>query len=82
MPRTGKECWQISEELSNKWKIYYYIDIRNFRSVITILATTCFVMGICLAAAAVLMNLISKILSSRVFQLKHCAEEVSREILI
>lgn len=77
--QTGRGMLAVSEELSNGWKIYYYIDEEEISGqMITILATTCFVMGICLAAAAILMNLISKILSSRVLQLKHCAEEVSQ----
>ena len=38
----------VSEELSNGWKIYYYIDKEEISGqMITILATTCFVMGIC-----------------------------------
>ena len=77
--QTRKTMLAVSEELSNGWKIYYYIDKSEISGqMITILATTCFVMGICLAAAAVLMSLISRILSSRVLQLKHCAEEVSQ----
>lgn len=77
--QTRKTMLAVSEELSNGWKIYYYIDKSEISGqMITILATTCFVMGICLAAAAVLMSLISRLLSSRVLQLKHCAEEVSQ----
>ena len=77
--QTRETMLAVSEELSNGWKIYYYIDKSEISGqMITILATTCFVMGICLAAAAVLMSLISRILSSRVLQLKHCAEEVSQ----
>lgn len=77
--QTRKTMLAVSEELSNGWKIYYYIDKSEISGqMITILATTCFVMGICLAAAAILMSLISRILSSRVLQLKHCAEEVSQ----
>ncbi len=77
--QNGKSMLAVSEELSNGWKIYYYIDKSEISGqMITILATTCFVMGICLAAAAILMSLISRILSSRVLQLKHCAEEVSQ----
>lgn len=77
--QTRKTMLAVSEELSNGWKIYYYIDKSEISGqMITILVTTCFVMGICLAAAAVLMSLISRLLSSRVLQLKHCAEEVSQ----
>ena len=77
--QTRKTMLAVSEELSNGWKIYYYIDKSEISGqMITILATTCFVMGICLAAAAVLMSLLSRLLSSRVLQLKHCAEEVSQ----
>lgn len=77
--QTGRGMLAVSEELSNGWKLYYYIDKEEISGqMITILATTCFVMGICLAAAVILMNVISKILSSRVLQLKHCAEEVGR----
>lgn len=77
--QTRKTMLAVSEELSNGWKIYYYIDKSEISGQMnTILATTCFVMGVCLIAAVILMNLISKILSSRVLQLKHCAEEVSQ----
>lgn len=77
--QTRKTMLAVSEELSNGWKIYYYIDKSEISGqMITILATTCFVMGICLAAAAIFINLISRLLSTRVLQLKHCAEEVSQ----
>ncbi len=69
----------VSEKLRNGWKIYYYIDKEEISGqMIEILATTGCVMGICLGIAAILMSIISKILSSRILQLKRCAEGVSR----
>lgn len=69
----------VSEKLSNGWSIYYYLDKEEISGqIIQILATTGCVMGICLGIAAVLMTVISRILSSRILQLKRCAEEVGQ----
>lgn len=76
---TRKAMMTVSEELSNGWRIYYYIDKEEISGqIIRILATTGCVMGICLGIAAVLMTVISRILSSRILQLKRCAEEVGQ----
>lgn len=76
---TGKAMMAVSEKLSNGWSIYYYLDKEEISGqIIQILATTGCVMGICLGIAAVLMTVISRILSSRILQLKRCAEEVGQ----
>ena len=58
---------------------YYYIDKSEISEQIReIMATTVLVMGLCLAVALIMMSVISKILSTRILQLKHGAEEISR----
>lgn len=68
--------------MDNGWKLYYYIDKSEISEQIReIMATTVLVMGLCLAVALIMMSVISKILSTRILQLKHGAEEISRGIL-
>ena len=65
--------------MDNGWKLYYYIDKSEISEQIReIMATTVLVMGLCLAVALIMMSVISKILSTRILQLKHGAEEISR----
>lgn len=76
---TKKYILATSEEMDNGWKLYYYIDKSEISEQIReIMATTVLVMGLCLAVALVMMSVISKILSTRILQLKHGAEEISR----
>lgn len=65
--------------MDNGWRLYYYIDKSEISDQIReILATTVLVMGLCLAVALIMMSVISKILSTRILQLKHGAEEISK----
>lgn len=67
-----------SKKLVNGWKLYYYIDKAEISGQMgQLLATTGLVMGICLIIVVLLIEVISRILSSRVLQLKGYAEEVS-----
>ena len=76
---TKKYILATSEEMDNGWKLYYYIDKSEISEQIReIMATTVLVMGLCLAVALIMMSVISKILSTRILQLKHGAEEISR----
>lgn len=76
---TRQYMMSVSEKLTNGWKVVYYIDKAEISGrIMEILITTGCVMGVCLAIASVLMSIISKILSSRILQLKCYAEEVGR----
>lgn len=76
---TKKYILATSEKMDNGWKLYYYIDKSEISEQIReIMATTVLVMGLCLAVALIMMSVISKILSTRILQLKHGAEEISR----
>lgn len=69
---------EASEELSNGWRVYYYVDKKEISGQMNqILVATVRVMCLCLLAAACLINLISGILSRRVLRLKGYAEQVS-----
>ena len=75
---TKKYILASSEKMDNGWKLYYYIDKSEISDQIQeILATTVLVMGLCLVVALVMMSVISRILSTRILQLKHGAEEIS-----
>lgn len=67
-----------SEELINGWRLYYYIDKSEISGQMRqILETTVLVMGICLIVVIFLIEVISRVLSSRILKLKSYAEEVS-----
>ncbi len=68
-----------SDELLNGWQLYYYVD-KNEISVqmYAIYISTGLMVGICLLVIFVLIGIISRILSSRILQLKYYAEEVSK----
>lgn len=68
-----------SGELLNGWHLYYYVDKNEISAQMNgIYLSTGLVVGICLMIVFILIGVISKILSSRILQLKHYAEEVSR----
>lgn len=68
-----------SDELLNGWRLYYYVDKKEISAQMkTIYISTGLIVGICLVIVFVLMSIISKILSSRILQLKYYAEEVSK----
>ncbi len=76
---TGQYMLQVSEELVNGWKIYYYVDKQEISDKLDrILAGTVFLMLVCLGIIMVLISVISRILTSRILRLKECAEEVSK----
>ena len=69
---TKKYILATSEKMDNGWKLYYYIDKSEISEQIReIMATTVLVMGLCLAVALIMMSGISKILSTRILQLKN-----------
>lgn len=68
-----------SEELLNGWRLYYYVDKNEISAQMNgIYISTGLIVGLCLIIVFVLIDVISKILSSRILQLKHYAEEVSK----
>ena len=68
-----------SGELSNGWRLYYYVDKNEISAQMNgIYISTGLIVGLCLIIVFVLIDVISKILSSRILQLKHYAEEVSK----
>lgn len=68
-----------SGELLNGWRLYYYVDKNEISAQMNgIYISTGLIVGICLVIVFVLISVLSKILSSRILQLKHYAEEVSR----
>lgn len=69
----------ISEPLSNGWRVAYFINKEEISEQMSnILKTTATVMGVCLFAVTMLISLISRLLSSRILNLKKLAEQVSR----
>lgn len=68
-----------SDQLLNGWRLYYYIDKNEISAqMYAIYFSTGLIVGICLAVIFILIGIVSKILSSRILQLKYYAEEVSR----
>ena len=68
-----------SDELVNGWRLYYYVDKKEISAQMNdIYISTGLIVGMCLTIVFVLIGIISKILSSRILQLKSYAEEVSR----
>lgn len=67
----------VSEPFENGWQLFYYIDMVQIAGDINqIFFHTLLVIGLCLVLIAVLINILSRILSSRIMKLKQCAEKV------
>lgn len=63
---------------SSNWKIYYYVNKESIlESVNSIMKSTLLVVGICLIVVLFLINILSKILSYRILDLRKYAEEVA-----
>lgn len=76
---TSEYMMASSGELLNGWRLYYYVDKNEISSQMNgIYISTGLIVGICLLIVFALIGIVSKILSSRILQLKYYAEEVSR----
>ncbi|MDD2957653.1 MAG: histidine kinase [Lachnospiraceae bacterium] len=76
---TGRYLLCGGELLDNGWQLFYYVDKKEIAEDMNgILQTTLLLIGICLLIITVLISVLSKILSSRILNLKHCAEKVGR----
>lgn len=68
-----------SDELLNGWRLYYYVDKKEISAQMNgIYISTGLIVGVCLVIVFILIGIISRILSSRILQLKYYAEEVSK----
>lgn len=76
---TSEYMMASSGELLNGWRLYYYVDKNEISAQMNgIYISTGLIVGFCLFIVFVLIGIVSKILSSRILQLKYYAEEVSR----
>lgn len=66
-----------AEVFENGWQLFYYVDKKAIAADMDkILQTTLWETGICFLIVTILISIISKILSYRILNLKHCAEQV------
>ena len=76
---TADYMMAASDELANGWCLYYYIDKSEISAQMNaIYISTGLIVGLCLIIIFIFISIISKILGSRILQLKYYAEEVSR----
>lgn len=67
-------------EVSN-WKVFYYIDQKKItEELVHILGSTLLIVSFCLVLVIILINILSKALSSRILLLKDKAEDISKGI--
>ncbi len=76
---TKRYMLSVGEPFENGWRLFYYVDKQEIAGDInTIFLTTLLVVGVCLLIITVLISVISRILSTRILNLKRCAEKVGR----
>ena len=72
---TSEYMMASSGELLNGWRLYYYVDKNEISAQMNgIYISTGLIVGFCLFIVFVLIGIVSKILSSRILQLKYGAD--------
>lgn len=67
------------ERLSNGWSFYYYVDMNKISFYVNkIFKSTALMVFICLVILTLFISIISKLLTTRIMELKGCAEKVGR----
>lgn len=79
MNETKEYLLHAAEPFENGWQMFYYVDKKEIAEAMNeILNTTLLVGGVCLLIVTFLINIISRILSTRILKLKKCAEQVAQ----
>lgn len=77
MQETDRYILRAGEPFENGWRMFYYVDKKEIAGDMNaILGSTLLMMTLCLLIITVLISYMSRVLSRRILNLKHCVEQV------